>query len=74
MQNVLASIWRPWEGIEIQDLDGHGYSFIFYHILDLQKVIEGGPWTFEQSLLLYHKVEANEDAHLVKLNKMEIWV
>lgn len=25
-------------------------------------------------MLLQHKLEANEDAHLVKLNKMEIWV
>lgn len=27
------------------------FCFI-YHIFDLQKVIEGGPWTFEQSLLI----------------------
>ncbi|KAL8156414.1 hypothetical protein AgCh_001488 [Apium graveolens] len=74
MQNVLASIWRPREGMEIHDLGGLRYSFVFYHFLDLQKVIEGGPWTFEQNLLLHHKLEANEDAHSVQLNKMEIWV
>lgn len=74
MQNVLASIWRPREGMEIHDLGGLRYSFVFYHVLDLQKVIEGGPWTFEQNLLLHHKLEANEDAHSVQLNKMEIWV
>ncbi|XP_017254540.1 uncharacterized protein LOC108224425 [Daucus carota subsp. sativus] len=74
MQNVLASIWRPREGMDIHDLGGSRYSFIFYHVLDLQKVTEGGPWTFEQSLLLHHKLEANEDAHTVQLNEMEIWV
>ncbi|XP_074323435.1 uncharacterized protein LOC141660354 [Apium graveolens] len=74
MKNVLASIWRPREGMDFYDLGGLRYSFIFYHALDLQKVIEGGPWTFEQSLLLYHKLEANEDAHTIQLNKMEIWV
>lgn len=74
MQNVLASIWRPKEGMEVHDLGGQRYSFVFYHVLDLQKVIEGGPWTFEQNLLLHHKLEEGEDAHLVKLNRMEIWV
>lgn len=37
-------------------------------------MIDGGAWNFEQSLLLHHKLENGEDAHLVKLNKIEIWV
>lgn len=72
--------WRPsgdlgrvWISMN-HDLGGLRYSFVFYHSLDLQKVIEGGPWTFEQNLLLHHKLEANEDAHSIQLNKMEIWV
>lgn len=74
MKNVLASIWRPREGMEIHDLGDRRYSFIFYHALDLQKVIDGGPWTCEQSLLLYRRLENNEDARLITLNRMEIWV
>ncbi|KAK1376452.1 hypothetical protein POM88_032645 [Heracleum sosnowskyi] len=69
MKNVLASSWRPKEGMEIHDLGGHRYSFVFYHILDMQKVLDGGPWTFEQSLLVYHKLEGKEDPHLVNLHK-----
>lgn len=42
MQNVLASLWRPREGMEVHDIGGHRYSFVFYHKLDLQKVLEGG--------------------------------
>lgn len=49
MQNVMASLWRPKEGMEIHDLGEHRFSFVFFHKLDLQKVVEGGPWTFEQS-------------------------
>lgn len=74
MQNVLASLWRPKEGVEIHDLGGRRFSFVFFHVLDIQKVIEGGPWTFEQNLLVYHKLEEKEDPHLVPLNKMDIWV
>lgn len=42
MQNVIASLWRPKEGMEIHDLGGQRYSFVFYHKLDLQKVLDGG--------------------------------
>lgn len=35
MQNVLASIWRPREGVEIHDMGGQRYSFVFFHVLDL---------------------------------------
>ncbi|XP_074351624.1 uncharacterized protein At4g02000-like [Apium graveolens] len=74
MQNVLASLWRPKEGMEVHDIGGHRYSFVFYHPLDLQKVLDGGPWTFEQNMLIYHKLQENEDPHLVKLKSMDIWV
>lgn len=40
----------------------------------MQKVLDGGPWTFEQSLLVYHKLEGNEDPHLVKLHRSDIWL
>lgn len=74
MQNVLAALWRPKEGMEVYDIGGHRYSFVFYHMLDLQKVLDGGPWTFEQNLLVYHCLKDNEDPHLVSLNSMDIWV
>lgn len=74
MQNVLASLWRPKEGMKVHDIGGHRYSFVFYHRLDLQKDLEGGPWTFEQSLLVYHQLRENEDPHLVNLNRIDIWV
>ncbi|WOH11863.1 hypothetical protein DCAR_0831359 [Daucus carota subsp. sativus] len=74
MQNVLASLWRPKEGMDVHDIGGSRFSFVFYHPLDLQKVLEGGPWTFEQSLLVSHKLGEHEDPHLVKLNKIDIWV
>lgn len=56
MQNVLAALWRPKEGVEIHDLGGQRYSFVFYHVLDMQKVIEGGSWTFEQNILMFHRL------------------
>lgn len=43
MQNVLASPWRPKEGMKVHDIRGHRYTFVFYHPLDIQKVMKGAP-------------------------------
>lgn len=50
------------------------YSFVFYHVLELRKVIEGGPWSFEQNMLTYHRVQNDEDPGQVGLNAMDIWI
>lgn len=47
---------------------------MFYHVLDMRKVLEGGRWNFEQSLLVYHPLTENEDPHMPELNKMDILI
>lgn len=72
MQNVLAGLWRPREGMEVHDMGGGRYSFIFFHKVDLQKVVDGGPWSFEQAMLVYKQVDIGEDPLIVRLQEIEI--
>ncbi|XP_074337384.1 uncharacterized protein LOC141674572 [Apium graveolens] len=74
MQNVLASIWRPKEGVEIHDLGDMRYSFVFYHPLDVQKFVDGGPWSFEQGMLVFKQITGDEDPKMVLLNEADIWI
>lgn len=74
MQNVLTSLWRPKEGMEVHDIGSYRFSFVFYHIMDLYKVLEGGLWSFEQSMLVYKQVKEVEGPHLVTLNEVDICV
>lgn len=46
----------------------------FFHKMDLQKVVEGGPWSFEQSMLVLYQLKENEDPHNIRLQELEIWV
>lgn len=50
------------------------YSFVFYHPTDLQKVVEGGPWSFEQGMLVYKQLMENEDPKDILLNEADIWI
>ncbi|XP_074360862.1 uncharacterized protein LOC141701122, partial [Apium graveolens] len=74
MQNLTASLWRPREGMEVHSMRDLKYLFVFYHKMDVQKVIEGGPWSFEQAMLVLHQLEMGEDPAAVKLQNMEMWV
>lgn len=60
--------------MEVHDLGGYKFSFVFYHIMDLRKVIEGGPWSFEQNMLVYKQMKETDDPQLVTLNEVDIWV
>lgn len=50
------------------------YSFVFYHPLDMQKILDAGPWSFEHGMLVYKQLVENEDPKDVELKEVEIWV
>lgn len=70
----MTSIWRPKEGMEVHVMGGLRFSFIFFHMMDVRKVIEGGPWSFEQAMLVFRQVLPGEDPVLIPLNEVELWV
>lgn len=74
MQNVMATLWRPREGMEVHDIGGMRYSFVFFHKMDMQKAIEGGPWSFEQATLILHQLVDGEDPNTVRLHSVATWV
>lgn len=74
MQNVMAALWRPKEGMEVHDIVGMRYSFVFFHKMDMQKVAERGPWSFEQATLILHQLMDGEDPNTVQMQDVEMWV
>lgn len=43
MKHTLAAVWRPVKGIQINNLHYSLFLFQFFHELDMQRVVEGGP-------------------------------
>ncbi|KAJ9190024.1 hypothetical protein P3X46_001261 [Hevea brasiliensis] len=52
MKNTLASLWRPIKGVVIKELRINLYLFQFFHDLDIERVTNGVPWTFDQHILI----------------------
>ncbi|EEF30381.1 conserved hypothetical protein [Ricinus communis] len=60
MKQNLASLCRPVEGVCIREISSTLFLFQFFHEIDMKRVINSGPSTFEQHLLLLKQLEQDE--------------
>ncbi|KAH1098557.1 hypothetical protein J1N35_015478 [Gossypium stocksii] len=52
----MANIWHPLEGVQISDLGEKRFLFKFFNEVDIHRVITGAPWTFNNHLLIIHRI------------------
>ncbi|XP_019176855.1 PREDICTED: uncharacterized protein LOC109172160 [Ipomoea nil] len=74
MQHVLASVWRPVMGMYAVSLADDLFLFQFPHPKDLQRILDDGPWSFENHLLLCEQVPPGIRPEEVILDSVPFWV
>ena len=74
MKNTMAGLWRPGKGICIKDLSPTLFLFQFFHEVDIQKVLDSGPWTFDQHLLIMKRLGKDEQPQSVPLFHTSFWI
>lgn len=74
MKTKLADIWRPAMGITIKDIKPGLFLFQFYHQDDFDWVRKGGPWSFDNALLVMNVIKTGEDPTKVALVEMDFWI
>lgn len=74
MKTKLADIWRPAMGITIKDIKPGLFLFQFFHADDMQWVRSGGPWSFDNALLVLNIVKPGEDPTSVSLTDIDFWI
>ncbi|MBA0782715.1 hypothetical protein Gotri_000553 [Gossypium trilobum] len=74
MRSTMANVWHPVKGVQIRDLGEKRYLFQFFHIMDLERVLNGSPWTFNNHLLIIHKLQRGEDPLTIPLIHSSSWV
>ncbi|EEF29305.1 conserved hypothetical protein [Ricinus communis] len=73
MRNTIAMLWRPLQGVCIKELSDNGereeqrYLFQFFHGVDVKRIENGGPWTFNNYHILLHRLKEKENPHKVEL-------
>ncbi|CAN1293088.1 hypothetical protein LINPERPRIM_LOCUS21885 [Linum perenne] len=53
-QNTIAGLWRPGRGVSFKDIGSKLMLIRFNHIVNLLRVLELGPWSFDYGLLILH--------------------
>lgn len=74
MQQTLAALWKPGRGVYMKELEANLYLFQFYHELDVKRVLEGSPWSFNRRALVMARMQEGENLRNINLNNMKLWV
>lgn len=74
MQQRLAALWKPGMGVYIKDLDVNLYLFQFYHEVDVKRVLDGSPWSFNRRALIMSRLKEGENPLCVQLNNLDLRV
>ncbi|KAK5793209.1 hypothetical protein PVK06_034347 [Gossypium arboreum] len=74
MKSTMANLWHPVQGVQIRDLGDKRFLFQFYHVMDMERVLKGAPRTFNNHLLMLHKLQWEEDPLQVPLFFTPFWV
>lgn len=74
MQHTLALLWKPGRGVYMKELESNLYLFQFYHELDVKRVMEGCPWSFNRRALVMSRMKEGQTPRSVDLNFMDLWI
>ncbi|MCH94705.1 hypothetical protein A2U01_0015670, partial [Trifolium medium] len=74
MKATMADVWRPVKGVKIKEATTGLFLFQFSHELDMEEVLQGGPWTFDNHILIVERVQLGMQIENIPLNHVNFWV
>ena len=73
-KTTLKKAWGLEDGVQIVEVCSNLFQFKFYTKFDLERILKGGPWTFDNQLLLLMKWRKGMNVDNVRLNQASLWV
>ncbi|KAL6494399.1 hypothetical protein OROGR_031199 [Orobanche gracilis] len=74
MQRVMASVWRPTRGVDVFEIGENLFRFDFYHEKERARIMENGPWSFENNTLACQYLEPGVSPETIRLETVDMWV
>ncbi|XP_074336796.1 uncharacterized protein LOC141673970 [Apium graveolens] len=74
MKTKMADVWRPAMGVNIKELEPGIFLFQFYHKEDMKWVLKGGPWSFDNAMLVMSEIPDGEEPQNVPLWHVNMWM
>lgn len=73
-RDVMATAWRSEKGVHVRELSDHRFLFTFYQERNISRVVENGPWTFEQNLVVMRRLVKGDDPMMFSLDEATFWM
>jgi 14-3-3 protein epsilon len=74
MKVTMADIWRPVKGVKIKEATAGLFLFQFAHEMDMDAVLNGGPWSFNNQMLIIKRVQLGVQIENIPLYHVDFWV
>jgi 14-3-3 protein epsilon len=74
MKVTMADVWRPVKGVKIKEATPGLFLFQFAHALDMEAVLQGGPWAFNNQMLIVERVQLGVQLENIPLHHVDFWV
>lgn len=74
MKARMSEVWRPVRGVSIKEESPGIFLFQFFHRLDMEKVLKGGPWTFDNHILALESMQMGVPLQAISLSHVDFWV
>ncbi|KAK3198734.1 hypothetical protein Dsin_022149 [Dipteronia sinensis] len=72
--NVMRKIWKVNGGIEIEPIAGNVFAFYFSTLEDRQRILKGGPWSFDGASILFEKPAGVGELRDMGFKLVDFWV
>lgn len=66
-------MWRPVLGMRVKEIRPNLFIFQFFHERDVSRVIDRGPWGFENYTLVSKRLDADDIPEKIPLFFLDIW-
>ncbi|PNY14674.1 hypothetical protein L195_g011358 [Trifolium pratense] len=74
MKVRMADLWRPMGGVTIKETIAGKFLFHFAHPLAMEEVFKGGPWSFDNNMLILEQVQLGMQVEHIPLFHVNMWV
>ena len=70
----FTPLWRSKNGFSVCNLGDHRVLFVFDNKLEVDKVLQSEPWTFDKHLIIMEGFNTNSSIDKLKLDRTLFWV
>ncbi|TXG59832.1 hypothetical protein EZV62_014405 [Acer yangbiense] len=71
---VIGKIWQVQKGVDIESVTGNTFTFHFKDESDLNRVISGSPWSFDNTLIAMSKPVGKGTIESLIFDQVDFWV